>query len=67
MIWKILIVGIALVLVLEGIMPFIMPERYKRFLLHLSHMSPKALRTMGLIMMVVGVVIIIVMKRVFGI
>lgn len=67
MMWKILIVGIALVLVLEGIMPFIMPERYKRFLLHMSHMSPKALRSMGFIMMVVGVVIIIIMKRIFGI
>ena len=67
MVWKILIIAIGLVLVLEGIMPFLMPERYKRFLLHISHMSPRALRIMGLIMMIVGVIIIIVMKRLFGI
>ena len=67
MVWKILIVALGLVLVLEGIMPFVMPERYKRFLLNMSHLSVRRLRIMGLIMMIVGVIVIIVMKRLFGI
>ena len=65
--WKILVIAIGLVLVLEGIMPFIIPDKYKRFLLNLAHMDPKSLRVMGLVMMLIGVIIIVVMKHVFGI
>jgi uncharacterized protein YjeT (DUF2065 family) len=46
--------AIALVLVLEGIMPFIAPEAWKKMLLNISEMSDKNLRIMGAVMMIVG-------------
>lgn len=67
MAWKILVIAIGLVLVLEGVMPFLMPDRYKRFLISLAHMDPKHVRVMGFVMMVAGVVIIVAMKKLFGI
>ncbi|MCW8870270.1 MAG: DUF2065 domain-containing protein [Proteobacteria bacterium] len=46
--------AIALVLVLEGIMPFIAPRQWKNMLLQISQMSDKNLRIMGAVMMIVG-------------
>ena len=48
------IAAIALVLVLEGMMPFLAPQQWKQMLLQISQMSDKNLRIMGAVMMIVG-------------
>jgi len=47
----------ALVLVLEGIMPFLAPTQWKQMLQHISQMPDRQLRIMGAGMMVVGVIL----------
>ena len=65
--WQYLIIGLGLVFVLEGIMPFVSPDRYRRFLLRMAEQNPKSLRTMGLVMMVVGLGIVVAMQHFYGV
>ena len=52
-----IIAAVALVLVLEGIMPFLAPQQWKQMLQQISQMSDKNLRIMGAVMMIVGAVL----------
>ena len=49
-----IIAAIALVMIFEGIMPFIAPKAWKDLLLQLAQMEDKHLRIFGAIMMVTG-------------
>lgn len=49
-----IIAAIALVMIFEGIMPFISPKAWKGLLLQLAQMEDKHLRIFGATMMVVG-------------
>ena len=53
--WNDLWVAMALMLVLEGIMPFLSPERLRRVLVAVIQMDNRSMRTAGLISMVAGV------------
>jgi len=63
MLWKLLIVGIGLLLVFEGIMPFLSPRGYRRFVKKLAQSTDTQLRSMGLISMIIGLVILFVAKQ----
>jgi len=65
--WQLILVGIGLVFVLEGIMPFLIPWHYRALLLRISQQSSKQLRVMGLVLMIIGVVILLVMRRAYNI
>ncbi len=56
--WNDLWVAMALMLVLEGIMPFLSPERLRRVLVAVIQMDNRSMRTAGLISMVAGVVLL---------
>jgi len=60
--WTDLFVALSLVMVIEGIMPFISPAKYKEFLLNLQNLDDAAVRKMGLIMMIVGVISVCLLK-----
>ena len=60
MIWKIIFDAIALMLVLEGLWPFINPKKYKQFLLMIVTQSEKHLHVMGLGLMMIGLVIALI-------
>jgi len=49
------LVALALVLVLEGIFPFIAPEKYQQVMAQLTQMPPKVLRIIGLFSMLLGI------------
>jgi uncharacterized protein YjeT (DUF2065 family) len=49
-----IIAAIALVMIFEGIMPFIAPKAWKNTLLQLAQMKDQHLRIFGAIMMVAG-------------
>jgi uncharacterized protein YjeT (DUF2065 family) len=65
--WQYFLLGLALMLVFEGILPFIMPERYKQFLRKMAEQSDRNLRTVGLVLMVIGVAILFILKQSLGI
>jgi uncharacterized protein YjeT (DUF2065 family) len=52
--WHDLLVAIALLLILEGIMPFLSPEGLRKTLVMISHMNDNTLRFIGLSAMVLG-------------
>ncbi|MBL4762647.1 MAG: DUF2065 domain-containing protein [Gammaproteobacteria bacterium] len=56
--WKDLIVALALVLVIEGFMPFINPTGLKRTMAMIIAMPEKTLRVLGFISMITGVLLL---------
>ncbi len=53
--WHDLWVALALLLVLEGIWPFLSPDSMRRMLLSISQQENRALRVSGLVSMLCGV------------
>jgi uncharacterized protein YjeT (DUF2065 family) len=51
---KEVLIALCLVLVIEGIMPFVSPSQWRQALGLLIQMDDKKIRTMGLISMLVG-------------
>lgn len=60
--WEALLIGLALMLVLEGIIPFLYPAKWRNLVTTLSNISDKQLRTMGLISMLAGVVLLYLVR-----
>ena len=54
--------AVALVLVFEGIMPFLNPQHFRRGLLLAASLNDTTLRGLGLAGMVVGVIILYVSR-----
>ena len=56
--WNDLFTAIALMLIFEGILPFLNPDRYRNMLEMMEKISNSQLRSMGLIVMAVGAVLL---------
>lgn len=56
--WQDFLAAIALVLVLEGIMPFLNPQGMRRTMLLITQMDDRSLRILGLVSMVLGVIVL---------
>lgn len=52
--WKELAIALALVLVIEGIMPFLHPAGYRALAMTLAEVPDRTLRTVGLVSMLAG-------------
>ena len=57
-VWNDLLIAFALVLVLEGIMPFLNPEGLGKVFIMAAHMDNSTLRFVGLTSMLLGVVLL---------
>ena len=55
----ILLSSIALLLVFEGIMPLLLPQQWRRFILEMASRSDSQLRVIGLIFMMLGTVLML--------
>lgn len=64
--WQLLWMALGLALVLEGLPYFLFPERAARILRRVDELGPTALRVMGLLGMVTGVVLLVVGRAFFG-
>ncbi|MEE9493421.1 MAG: DUF2065 domain-containing protein [Gammaproteobacteria bacterium] len=53
--WQELLTAIALVLVIEGIIPFVKPDVLRKMLETMSEMDDQAIRMTGLVSMLCGV------------
>ncbi|GBE08357.1 hypothetical protein BMS3Bbin11_00976 [bacterium BMS3Bbin11] len=62
MAWYDFFTAIALMLIFEGILPFLNPDRYRKMLEMMEKISNNHLRTMGLIVTVVGVVLLTLVR-----
>jgi len=58
MIWNDLFAAVALVLVVEGLLPFLRPERWRRVINTIAKQSDQSLRVMGLVSMLLGVILL---------
>jgi uncharacterized protein YjeT (DUF2065 family) len=56
--WNDLLAALALVLVIEGILPFLNPGAMRKIMRTMSEMDNRSLRTSGLVSMVLGVVML---------
>ncbi len=56
--WQVLPAAIALVLILEGLMPFISPNRWRTMLEAVGQMEDRVIRNIGLSSMLLGVAIL---------
>ena len=54
--WQDFLAAAALVLVFEGIVPFLQPARYRAFLAQVMALEDRTLRRLGLASMVAGLV-----------
>lgn len=60
--WHDLLTALALMLVIEGIFPFINPEALRRTLLQVAHLDARVLRVGALLSMVSGVVLLYLVR-----
>ena len=52
--WHDLAVAVCLVLVIEGILPFLAPAHWRQMILQVVQMEDRSLRLMGLVSMLLG-------------
>ena len=60
--WQDLLTALALMLVIEGILPFIGPGRFRNMLRIASAMDDKSLRNVGFFTMLAGLVLLYVVR-----
>lgn len=60
--WDELVRAIALVLVIEGMLPFLSPDGWRQAMIQAGRLSDKILRTIGLVSMVVGVLVLYITR-----
>lgn len=62
MIWHDLLIAIALLLIIEGIFPFLNPEGLKRTMLMISQLTDHQLRFAGITSMLLGLLLLYLVK-----
>lgn len=61
--WSDLWTAFAMVLIIEGILPFVSPEAFKRYAASLQELPEGSIRRFGLIMMVIGLLTLIFVRQ----
>ncbi len=60
--WKDLLVALSLVLVIEGLMPFLSPQRFKHTMSQITHLPDGTLRNIGAVLMLIGLIMLYVVR-----
>ena len=61
--WTDLLSAIALVFIIEGIVPFVNPDALRRLYLMASQLSNNTLRTIGLGSMIAGLIMLYIVRQ----
>ena len=61
-IWTDLLAAIALLLVIEGMVPFLNPQSLRKMLETVSQLDDRTLRIVGLVSMIFGVVLLTIVR-----
>lgn len=56
--WHVLPAAIALMFIIEGMLPFISPNRWRNLLATVAHMEDRVIRNIGLVSMLFGLFIL---------
>ena len=62
MFWTEILTALALVLVLEGMLPFVSPSKYRRMVAEIVRLGDNAIRNTGLIVMIAGLLLLYVVR-----
>ena len=62
MFWTEILTAVALVLVIEGMLPFIRPGRYRQLVAQIVRMSDNQLRLFGLGSIICGILLLFVVR-----
>lgn len=57
-----ILTAFALVLVIEGILPFVGPNRYRQLVAQIVRLSDNQLRTFGLTAMIAGILLLFIVR-----
>ena len=60
--WQELLVAIGMVLVIEGVLPFVNPSAYRRMLMTLSKLEDGQIRFAGLTVMIAGCAVLYLLR-----
>ena len=58
MVWQEVLTAFALVLVIEGILPFVAPGRYRQMVAQIVRLGDNPLRNFGLALMIAGLLLL---------
>ena len=61
-VWSDFLAALALLLVIEGIIPFVNPQGLRRMLAAMNELDDRSLRVAGLVSMVLGVVMLYIVR-----
>ena len=61
-VWSDFLAALALLLVIEGVIPFANPQALRRMLATMSQLDDRSLRIAGLVSMVLGVVMLYIVR-----
>ena len=62
MFWTEILTAVALVLVIEGMLPFVKPGRYKQVVAQIVRLSDNQLRLFGLGSMIFGILLLFIVR-----
>ena len=62
MAWQEILTAVALVLVIEGMLPFIGPGRYKQLVAQIAQLGDNQVRTFGLVSMIAGLLLLFIVR-----
>jgi uncharacterized protein YjeT (DUF2065 family) len=60
--WTEILTALALVLVIEGLLPFASPGRYRQMVAEIVRLSDNHIRSVGLVVIVVGLVMLYLVR-----
>lgn len=60
--WDEIVRGLALLLIIEGLMPFLVPHRFRTALVRLLSLDDRTLRTVGFVSMLSGLMVLQVVR-----
>jgi uncharacterized protein YjeT (DUF2065 family) len=61
--WTEIVTAVALLLIIEGMLPFVGPDRYKRLVAQVAQLSDNQLRMVGLSAMIAGLLILFFVRN----
>jgi len=56
--WTEILTAVALLMIIEGMLPFVGPGRYKQLVAQIARLGDNQLRTFGLISMIAGLLLL---------
>ena len=62
MAWTEILTALALVLIIEGMVPFVGPRKYRQIVAQMAMLSDNNLRMVGLVVMIAGVGLLFVVR-----